>query len=253
MPPAKILTFQWGSVNENNLPVGYWWFLCFPLDCKGSRRPWRAKPVGSWPPSRCLRHNGDRKMLQNQIRKAVWAGWRVFVQERGFISGKHSQEFRFGIVHPIPAFHRKPCIKSNWKRPKTFHMSPVDSRGAPRIKPRGFLFQTTSSSFKKKLAPWKSPLIHRSGGSGLWPPLSLRAHTHLMTPYCEGKIFYTLTLTLEARAHVQSRRSCTTVFFNNVLFVCLFFREIWSELTLLANGVGVNILRENMMQMQTYS
>lgn len=54
----------------------------------------------------------------NQIREAVWAGWRVFVQERAFISGKHSQEVRFGIVHPIPAFHRKFCIKSNWKTPE---------------------------------------------------------------------------------------------------------------------------------------
>lgn len=27
---------------------------------------------------------GEKKMLQNQIRQAVWAGWRVFVHERGF-------------------------------------------------------------------------------------------------------------------------------------------------------------------------
>lgn len=35
---------------------------------------------------------GVRKVLQNQIP----AGWRVFMQEKAFISGKHSQEVRFG-------------------------------------------------------------------------------------------------------------------------------------------------------------
>lgn len=38
--------------------------------------------------------------------------------EGGFISTKHSQEVRFGIVRPIPAFLRKLHIKSNWKTPK---------------------------------------------------------------------------------------------------------------------------------------
>lgn len=151
MPSAKILTFQWVSVNENGLLVGYCRVLRFPVACKGSRRPWGEKAGRLVLPSRCLSHNGDRKMLQNQIRKAVWAGWRVFVQERGFISGKHSQEFRFGIVHPIPAFHRKPCIKSNWKRPKTFHMPPVDSQGAPPSNRAVFYSRSPARAFKKHI------------------------------------------------------------------------------------------------------
>lgn len=58
-------------------------------------------------------------MLENQIRQPGLdgAGWRVFVQEMAFISVEHTQEFRFGIVRPIPAFHRKPCIKSKVKTP----------------------------------------------------------------------------------------------------------------------------------------
>ena len=128
----------------------YWWLLCFPLDCKGSRGPWGERAELSLPPVRCLLHNGDRKMLQNQIREAVWAGWRVFVQERGFISAKHSQEFRFGIVHPIPAFHRKLCIKSNWKTPKDISFVASRLTGSTANKPRGFLiWNHKNPSFKR--------------------------------------------------------------------------------------------------------
>lgn len=49
------------------------------------------------------------------------------MQETAFISDEHTQEFRFGIVHPIPAFHRKPCIKSKVK-------TPADSYVAGRLK-----------------------------------------------------------------------------------------------------------------------
>lgn len=38
---------------------------------------------------------------------------------RGFISSKHLQDFRFGIVRPIPEFHRKRGIKSRIKTPKS--------------------------------------------------------------------------------------------------------------------------------------
>lgn len=155
----------------NNLPVACRWFLCSPLDLQGQQKATRWES-----PSRCLRHNGERKMPQNQIRKAVWAGWRVFVQERGFISGKHSQEVRFGIVHPIPAFHRKPCIKSNWKRPKTFHMSPVDSPGAPRFNRAGFYSRPSARAWKETCAMEESfnPQVRR-----LAPPAAAqpaRAH-----------------------------------------------------------------------------
>lgn len=51
----------------------------------------------------------------------------MFVQETAFISGEHTQEFRFGIVHPIPAFHRKPRIKSKVK-------TPADSYVAGRLR-----------------------------------------------------------------------------------------------------------------------
>lgn len=174
----------------------------------------------SLPPSRCLwgtmgRGGTEKKMLQNQIRKAVWAGWRVFVQERGFISGKHSQEFRFGIVHPIPAFHRKPCIKSNWKTPEDISFVRQSThREHQELKPRGFLLFQPSKLLKKKLAAWKTPLIHRSGGSCPWRPLSLRAHTHLMTPDCDGKI----NLHIITHKHVQTW---------GTLYNCVCFRFIY--------------------------
>lgn len=131
---------------------------------------------------------GSRKVLQNQIP----AGWRVFVQETGFISGKQSQEVRFGIVHPIPAFHRKLCIKSKSKRPKTFHLVASRVAGSTSSRPRALFLHLRppwkSRGLKKKLAPWRSSLTHRTGGACPWPPLSLRAHTHLTSPSWEGKM-----------------------------------------------------------------
>ncbi|KAK5852343.1 hypothetical protein PBY51_023818 [Eleginops maclovinus] len=62
----------------------------------------------------------------------------------------------------------------------------MDSQGAPRIKPQRVLFETHHRTRAlKETAAWKSPKIHRDGGSCPWPPLSLRAHTHLMTPCYE--------------------------------------------------------------------
>lgn len=88
-------------------------------------------------------------MLQNQIREAVRAGWRVFVQAKGFISGKHSQEFRFGIVHPIPAFHRKPCIKSNRKTPKDISFVASRLTGSTSNSPRGFYLKPPARVLKE--------------------------------------------------------------------------------------------------------
>ncbi|KAI9534907.1 hypothetical protein NQZ68_010293 [Dissostichus eleginoides] len=67
------------------------------------------------------------------------------------------------------------------KRPKTFQFCPLDSQGAPGLKSQRVLFETHHRARAlKELAAWKSPKI-QDGGSCPWPPLSLRAQTHLMT------------------------------------------------------------------------
>lgn len=55
---------------------------------------------------------GRKKCFKIRFAKRFEQDGECLCMRGGFISGKHSQEFRFGIVHPIPAFHRKLCIKS---------------------------------------------------------------------------------------------------------------------------------------------
>lgn len=126
---------------------------------------------------------GAEKVLENQIP----AGWSVFVQERGFISSKQSQEVRFGIVHPIPVFHRKPCIKSNWNTPKDISFVAGRLAGSTFNSLGVFSLQAPKSSFKKNLAAWRRPLQRGSGGWRPWPPLSLHSGTYLQSLYSNGK------------------------------------------------------------------
>lgn len=63
----------------------------------------------------------------------------------GFISSKHSQDFRFGIVHPIPELHRKRGIKSWRKTPKC--ISFLSSRIAGSIETPHAALQHTEQEF----------------------------------------------------------------------------------------------------------
>lgn len=77
------------------------------------------------------------------------------------------------------------------KQPKTPEdISYVASRltGSTKTQSHGFLFHSSSESLLKTPAPWKNPpIIGRHGGVCLWPPLKLRARTHLITQNSQGK------------------------------------------------------------------
>lgn len=117
---------------------------------------------------------------------------------RGLLSAANThRKSGLGIVHPIPAFHRKLSIKSNWKTPKDISFVASRLAGSTSNWSQGWVLKKIeicnfiaqhNSSLKKKLEAWRGPGSHGSGGSRPRPPLSLRAHLHLMNACCLGKI-----------------------------------------------------------------
>lgn len=104
----------------------------------------------------------DRDVIAH---RGTWgARGECLCRPEGFISSKHLQDFRFGIVRPIPELHRKRGIKSRRKTPKS--ISFLASRIMGSIEK---LTARCSLSVKrrvyKKWLRWRSASDRATGGS----------------------------------------------------------------------------------------
>lgn len=112
---------------------------------------WEAlKAIFALPPTWCLLHNGDTK---NASKSDSWSGlsrMESVCAGEGFYQRQTLTGIPVWIVHPIPAFHRKLCIKSNWITPKDISFVASRLMGSTANEPQGFLFESTRSRALKE-------------------------------------------------------------------------------------------------------
>lgn len=75
-------------------------------------------------------------------------------------------------------------------------MSPVASLGAPRLSRTAFYWAPAAPVFKDTGIMEESTNNRQHGDARLWPPLNLRASTHLMTQNSQGKLILFVFLLL---------------------------------------------------------
>lgn len=81
-----------------------------------------------------------------------------------FISSKHLQDFRFGIVRPIPEFHRKRRIKRRRKTPKSISfLASLFTGSTETLTTRHSLSERRR--VYKKCWRWRSASERATGGS----------------------------------------------------------------------------------------
>ncbi len=96
-------------------------------------------------------------------RRGTWGAWWECLC-RGFISSKHLQDFRFGIVRPIPEFHRKRGIKSRRKTPKSISFLASRITGSIEILTARCSLSERRRVYKKCWR-WRSASERATGGS----------------------------------------------------------------------------------------